>query len=177
VATPAAPPGADIPIPKPILLPIAAPDPPPPVHFAPVSENTNADASLPRVAKETQVQVDPTYTDMTVNPGKQRRAKAKAKKQAEALARTQTVPVAATPPQIDHPHGTRSKTRPPRTFFTGGMSIHTHEANFISTAIGELFESDESTSLHASTGQANAVTDPNTGASLNFSKDLIENNG
>jgi hypothetical protein len=171
VATSAAPPGAEIPIPTPILLPIAAPDPPPPpVHLAPVSENTNADASLPRVAEETQVQVDPTYEDMVVNPGKRRRAKAKAKKKAEALAYTQLVPVVAPPPQIDHPHGTRSKTGPPQTSFTGGISIPTHEANFLSTAIGELFENDESTSLPDSTGQANAVTDPNSGASLKYSQ-------
>jgi hypothetical protein len=66
VATPAAPPGAEILTPMPILLPIVTPDPPPPsVHFAPVSENTNAGAPLPRVAEETQVQVDPTYSDMT----------------------------------------------------------------------------------------------------------------
>jgi hypothetical protein len=170
VATPAAPPGAEIPIPTPISLPIVTPDPPPPpVHFAPVSENTNADAPLPRVAKEIEVQVDPTYQDLAVNPCKQRRAEAKAKKEAEALAQAQEAPVAAPPPQIDHPHGTRSKTGPPQTSFTGGISIPTHEANFLSTAIGELFESDENTSLPDSTGQANAVTDPNSGASLNYS--------
>jgi hypothetical protein len=79
---------------------------PPPVHFAPVSENTNADAPLPRVAEEIEIQVDPIYQDLTVNPGKRRRAEAKAKKEAEALAQAQEAPVTAPPPQIDHPHGT-----------------------------------------------------------------------
>jgi hypothetical protein len=67
-----------------------------------------------RVAKEIEVQVDPTYQDLTV---KQRRAKARAKKAAEAQAQTQKAPVVATPAQIDHPHGTRSKKAPLRNFF------------------------------------------------------------
>jgi hypothetical protein len=50
------------------------------------------------------------------------------------------------------------------------MSIPTHEANSLSTSTSELLNYDDNTSLPDSTGQANAVTDPNTGASLNYTQ-------
>jgi hypothetical protein len=50
------------------------------------------------------------------------------------------------------------------------MDLPTHEANFLSTAIGELLNPSKHTSLPDSTGQANAVIDPNTGFALNYTQ-------
>jgi hypothetical protein len=141
-------------------------------YSKPVIEILSTDAPLPRVVNDIAHEVDPTYLSKTMNPGQRRRLQAKAKKQAEQETPNDVAPApavqAAAP--IQHSHGTRSKKAPPRTFFNGGMSIPTQEANLMSSAIGELFLHSTNAVLPNLTWQANAAATPNSGSALQYNQ-------
>jgi hypothetical protein len=53
---------------------------------------------------------------------------------------------------------------------SGGMSLPTHQANFLSTSISELLHHDANAILSDEIWQANSVVNPNTGSSLNYTQ-------